>query len=107
MLYPLKNLQFSMNTVGPHGPSGGERVKDLLSAVHSQNQMTSCLFLLWTAQNIVLYLFSFKLSLIIEFNYYVGLIRHAEGHGPKFRPRSKFHKTLIAYCNWMVNVTAQ
>ena len=26
MLYPLKNLQFSMNTDGPYGPSGGERV---------------------------------------------------------------------------------
>ena len=26
--------------------------------------MTSCLFLLWMAQNIVLYLFSFKFSLI-------------------------------------------
>ena len=38
--------------------------KDLLSAIHSQNQMTSCLFLLWMAQNIVLYLFSFILSLI-------------------------------------------
>ena len=30
-------------------------LKSLLSAVHSQNQMTTCLFLLWTAQNIVLY----------------------------------------------------
>ena len=27
MLYPLKNSHFSMNTVGPYGPSGGERVK--------------------------------------------------------------------------------
>ena len=26
-LYPLKNSQFSMNNVGLHGPSGGERVK--------------------------------------------------------------------------------
>ena len=26
ILYPQKNLQFSMNTVGPYGPSGGERV---------------------------------------------------------------------------------
>ena len=43
--------------------------KDLLSAVHSQNQMTSCLFLLWTAHNIVLYLFCFKLSLIKKFTY--------------------------------------
>ena len=39
-------------------------LKYLLSAIHSQNQMTSCLFLLWMAQNIALYLFSFKLSLI-------------------------------------------
>ena len=39
-------------------------LKYLLSAIHSQNQMTSCLFLLWIAQNIVLYLFSFKLSSI-------------------------------------------
>ena len=26
MLYPLKNSQYSMNTIGPYGPSGGERV---------------------------------------------------------------------------------
>ena len=30
MLFPLKNLQFSMNTVGPYGPSGGEKVNILL-----------------------------------------------------------------------------
>ena len=39
-------------------------IKYLLSAIYSQNQMTSCLFLLWMAQKIVLYLLSFKLSLI-------------------------------------------
>ena len=39
-------------------------LKYLLSAIHSQNQMTSCLLLLWMAQNIALYLFSSKLSLI-------------------------------------------
>ena len=39
-------------------------LKELLSAVHSQNQMTSCLFLLWTAQDVVLYLFIFELTLI-------------------------------------------
>ena len=27
MLYPLENSQFLMNTVGPYGPSRGERVK--------------------------------------------------------------------------------
>ena len=27
MLYPLQNSQFLMNTVGPYGPSRGERVK--------------------------------------------------------------------------------
>ena len=27
MLYLLKNLQFSMNTVGPYGPPRGERVR--------------------------------------------------------------------------------
>ena len=35
-----------------------------LRAFHSQHQMTSCLFLLWTAKNIVLYLLSFELILI-------------------------------------------
>ena len=39
-------------------------LKELLRAAHSQNQMTSCLFLLWTAQNVVLYLSTFKLTLI-------------------------------------------
>ena len=39
-------------------------LKELLSPVHSQNQMTSCLFLLWTAQNVVVYLFTFKLTLV-------------------------------------------
>ena len=28
-------------------------LEELLSAVHGQNQMTSCLFLPWTAQNTV------------------------------------------------------
>ena len=32
-----------------------------------------------------------------ELSYCVGLIRHAEGHWPKFRPRPKFNKTRIAY----------
>ena len=39
-------------------------LKELFSAVYSHNQMTSCLFPPWTAQNIVLYLFTFKLTLI-------------------------------------------
>ena len=30
-------------------------LKKLLNAVHGQNEMTSCLFLPWTAQNIVFY----------------------------------------------------
>ena len=43
-------------------------LKELLSAIHSQNQMTSCPFLLWTAQNVVLYLFTFKLTLMYKKN---------------------------------------
>ena len=38
-------------------------LKSLLSAVHSQNQMTTCLFLLWTAQNIVLYFLVFLIDI--------------------------------------------
>ena len=45
MLYLLKNLQFSMNTVGPYGPFGGERfnvgggailVKPLINSLERQ-----------------------------------------------------------------------
>ena len=32
----------------------------------------------------------------LELSYCVGLIQHAEGQWPKFRPRSKFNKTCIA-----------
>ena len=38
-------------------------VKGIFSAVHGQNQMTSCLFLPWTAQNIG-YRWVFRLTLI-------------------------------------------
>ena len=42
-------------------------LKDLLSGINSQNQLTSCLFLQWMAQNIVLYLLSFKETLTQNF----------------------------------------
>ena len=45
MLYPLKNLQFSMNTVGPYGPSGGERVKGYYSRQAALEDLERCNFI--------------------------------------------------------------
>ena len=48
MLHPLKILQFSMNTVGPYGPSRGERVKKKKLVINNSFKRFSpfCLILL-------------------------------------------------------------
>ena len=51
MLYPLKNSQLSMNTVGPYGPSGGERVLSMIMLLVASSCNLHLLFVNFTLIN--------------------------------------------------------